>query len=212
MTIKTKICGITTPEALDAAIAGHADFVGFMFYGPSPRNLSFELAHNLSCHAGSRISKVGVFVDPSDELLSEAIASSSLDILQLHKVTAQRRAEAKTRFGLPVWAVMPIKQGRDLACRHHIDESSADLVLYDAATPKGMLPGGMGVRIDWSLFQGLAHPYPWGLAGGLNAANVAEAVRITGAPLVDVSSGVEDAPGVKSVDKIVAFLKAAREL
>lgn len=211
MPAKIKICGISTSDTLDAAIAARADYCGFMFFAPSPRNLSFEAAAQLAVRADDRIGKVGVFVDPDDSLLADAIAAGRLDILQLHKVTAARRAEIKQRFGIPVWAVVPIKSQNDLACRNHLDTLTCDRVLYDAATPKGAdLPGGMGVRFNWNWMEGLEHPYPWGLAGGLSAANVAEAIRITGAPLVDTSSGVESAPGIKDVDRIAAFCKAAQ--
>lgn len=206
-----KICGISTPDTLDATIAARADYCGFMFFEPSPRNLTLALASQLAARAGDRIGKVGVFVDPNDELLTNAIAAGKLDAVQLHKVTAQRRAEIKARFGLPVWAVLPVKVRDDLDGIGQISAADQDRVLYDAATPKGAnLPGGMGVRFDWNWLQGLTHPYPWGLAGGLTADNVAEAVQITGAPLVDTSSGVESAPGVKDVDRIAAFCKAAK--
>jgi phosphoribosylanthranilate isomerase len=208
-----KICGISTPYTLDATIAAHADYCGFMFFAPSPRNLAFETASQLAARAGDRIGKVGVFVDPGDSLLTDAIAAGRLDAVQLHKVTGDRRAEVKQRFGLPVWAVMPIKTRGDLACRGHMVPETQDRVLYDAATPKGAdLPGGMGVRFNWNWMEGLEHPYPWGLAGGLSADNVAEAIRITGAPLVDTSSGVESAPGIKDVDRIAAFCKAAQNI
>jgi len=208
-----KICGISTPDTLDATIAARAAYCGFMFFAPSPRNLAFETASQLAARASDRIGKVGVFVDPSDSLLTDAIAAGRLDALQLHKVSAARRAEVKQRFGLPVWAVMPIKTRGDLACIGHLDLSTQDRVLYDAATPKGAdLPGGMGVRFNWDWMKGLDHPYPWGLAGGLSAANVAEAIRITGAQLVDTSSGVESAPGIKDVDRIAAFCEAAQNI
>lgn len=206
-----KICGISTPDALDAAVEARAAYCGFMFFAPSPRNLSFKTASLLAARADGRIGKVGVFVDPDDSLLADAIAAGRLDAVQLHKVTAARRAEVKQQFGLPVWAVMPIRSRGDLASIGQIDPATADRVLYDAATPKGAdLPGGMGVRFDWSWLEGLTHHHPWGLAGGLSAANVAEAIGVTGAPLVDVSSGVESAPGIKDVDKIAAFCKAVR--
>ena len=213
MQVQIKICGISTPDTLDATIAARADYCGFMFFAPSPRNLALETAAQLAVRAGDRIGKVGVFVDPSDSVLADAITAGRLDAVQLHKVTAARRAEVKQRFAIPVWAVMPIRTRGDLACIGQIDPATQDRILYDAATPKGAdLPGGMGVRFDWNWLEGLTHPYPWGLAGGLSAANVAEAIHITHAPLVDTSSGVESAPGIKDVDKIAAFCKAAHEL
>ncbi|MGH6785784.1 MAG: phosphoribosylanthranilate isomerase, partial [Novosphingobium sp.] len=141
-------------------------------------------------------------------LLGEAVAAGRLGAIQLHRVTAARRGEVKARFGLPVWAVVEVAKPGDLAARHHLE--AADRVLYDAKTPKDALPGGMGLAFDWTMLAGLAQPLPWGLAGGLSPANVAEAVRISCAPLVDVSSGVESAPGVKDPALIAAFCKAAR--
>jgi phosphoribosylanthranilate isomerase len=211
MSAQVKICGISTPDTLDAAIGSGASHVGFNFFPPSPRYLALDLAHALSARAEGRVQRVGVFVDPDDATLAAAIGAGALDAIQLNKVTAARRADVKARFGLPVWAVVPVRSPGDLDCRHQIDASSADFVLYDAATPAGAaLPGGMGLRIDWQMMQGLSHPWPWGLAGGLDPGNVAEAIRITGAPLVDVASGVESAPGIKNVDKIAAFCRAVR--
>lgn len=210
MSARIKICGISTPETLDAAIGSGASHVGFNFFPPSPRHVTFDLAHALAARAKGRVQRVGVFVDPDDATLAAAIGAGALDALQLNKVTAERRVDVKARFGLPVWAVMAVRTPGDLACRHQIDNSSADFVLYDAATPSGSLPGGMGLRIDWQMMQGLSHPWPWGLAGGLDPGNVAQAIRITGAPLVDVASGVESAPGIKDVDKIAAFCRAVR--
>jgi phosphoribosylanthranilate isomerase len=212
MPAQIKICGISTPETLDAAVGSGASHVGFNFYPPSPRHVTFELAQALAAHAKGRVQRVGVFVDPDDPTLAAAIGAGTLDALQLNKVTVERRADVKARFGLPVWAVVPVRVPGDLALRNQIDSSSADFVLYDAATPAGAaLPGGMGLRIDWQMMQGLSHPWPWGLAGGLDPVNVAEAIRITGAPLVDVASGVESAPGIKDVDKIAAFCRAVQQ-
>ena len=207
-TAQVKICGVTTPDALDAAIAVRADYAGLMFFAPSPRNLSFTQASALAARSGAAIERVGVFVDPADDLLREAIAAGRLDALQVHRVTAARRAEIAGRFGLPVWAVVEVSQPADLAARHHL--VACDRVIYDAKTPKNALPGGMGLAFDWAMLSGLSHAHPWGLAGGLGQANVAEAIRVTGAPLVDASSGLESAPGVKDPDKIRAFVAAAR--
>ncbi|MFC0588028.1 phosphoribosylanthranilate isomerase [Novosphingobium aquiterrae] len=203
-----KICGISTVETLEAAIAARADFAGLMFYAPSPRVVSAEQAARLAEQAGSRIGRVGVFVDPDDDLLGDAVAAGRLDAIQLHRVSAARRAEVRQRFGLPIWAVLEVAGPGDLAALGHYD--SFDRLIYDAKTPRNALPGGMGLSFDWTMLRAARHPGPWGLAGGLSAANVAEAVRITGAPLLDVSSGVETAPGVKDVDLIAAFCQAAR--
>lgn len=203
-----KICGISTAETLEATIAARADFVGLMFYPPSPRAVDFTTAAKLASQAGSRIARVGVFVDPDDALLGDAVAAGRLDAVQLHRATAARRAEIAARFGLPVWAVLELAEGRDLRALDHYD--CFDRLIYDAKTPMNALPGGMGLKFDWTMLLSARHPGPWGLAGGLSASNVAEAVRITGAPLVDVSSGVETAPGIKDPDRIAAFCAAAR--
>lgn len=205
-----KICGLTTPETLEAAIAGRADYAGFNFYPPSPRFVAFERVAELAARAGSRIGRVGVFVDPDDTTLRDAIAAGRLDAVQVHRVTAARRAAIKARFGLPVWAVLEVAAPRDLAACNHYE--AFDRLIYDAKTPRGSLPGGMGLSFDWTMLAGARHPGPWGLAGGLTPANVAEAVRLTGAPLVDCSSGVETAPGVKDPALIATFCAAARSI
>ncbi len=205
-----KICGLTTAATLDAAIGGGASHVGFVFFAPSPRNLTFDAAPALSARVPGHVSKVGIFVDPGDDLLEQAVAVAGLDALQLHKVLPARAAAIRGRFGLETWAAVAVKARGDLDAARTF-AGAADRILYDAKTPPGAaLPGGMGLRFDWSLLDGFAHPLPWALSGGLDPANVAEAIARTGAPLVDVSSGVETAPGVKDVDKIAAFLKAAR--
>lgn len=203
-----KICGISTPETLEATIGARADYFGLMFYAPSPRVVTMPAAARLAEQAGSRIQRVGVFVDPDDALLDEAVAAGKLDALQLNRTTAARRAQVQARFGLPVWAVIEVAKPADVAALEQV--GSFDRLLYDAKTPKGTLPGGMGLRFDWNLLREARHPGPWGLAGGLSPANVAEAISVTGAPLVDVSSGVESAPGVKDPSLIAAFCAAAR--
>lgn len=205
-----KICGVTTPEALDAAIAARADHIGFVFFAKSPRNVAPGDAAALAARAAGRISRVGLFVDAADSLIAEAVAAARLDVLQLHgSETPERAAQLRARFGLPVWKAVAVASAADIA-RAEAWAGAADLVLFDAKTPKGSLPGGMGLAFDWSLLAGWKHRAPWGLAGGLNPANVAEAVRLTGAPLVDTSSGVESAPGVKDAGLIAAFCAAAR--
>jgi phosphoribosylanthranilate isomerase len=206
-----KICGISTPEALDAAIAARADHCGFVFFPPSPRNVAVRDAAALGARAEGRISRVGLFVDPDDALLAEAVRAAGLDAIQLHgKETPERAAQVRARFGLPVWKALPVASQADVA-RAHRYAGAVDLVLFDAKTPKDALPGGMGLSFDWSLVARWKGPVAWGLAGGLTPDNVAEAIAQTGAPLVDCSSGVESAPGVKDVDKIAAFCKAARQ-
>ncbi|WP_308814174.1 phosphoribosylanthranilate isomerase [Sphingomonas sp. GV3] len=210
MSALTKICGLSTPETLDAAIGAGASHVGFVFFAPSPRDLPFDRAAGLAARVPARVRRVGVFVDPDDALLDQAAAAGRLDAVQLHKTAPARAAAIRARLGLEAWAAVPVKTRADLDLARDF-VGAADRILYDAKTPESAsLPGGMGLRFDWALLDGFAHPLPWALSGGLDPVNVAEAIRRTRAPLVDVSSGVERAPGVKDVDKIVAFLKAAQ--
>lgn len=204
-----KICGIDRAEALEAAIAAGASHVGLVFFPPSPRFLKPAPAAALASQAKGRTIRVGLFVDPDDATLAEGVGSG-LDAIQLHgEESPARVAEVKGRFGLPVWKVLPIATSGDVV-RADAYHGAADFLLFDAKTPKGALPGGMGLRFDWSLLAAYRGPTPWGLAGGLNPGNVADAVSRTGAPLVDVSSGVERAPGVKDVARIAAFCAAVR--
>ncbi len=183
-----------------------------MFFPPSPRNLSREIAAQLSARVPAHVGRVGVFVDPDDSLLEASISAGELDALQLHKVTPARAAAIGARTGLEIWAAIAVKKRTDLDQAREY-QGAASRILYDAKTPENAaLPAGMGIRFDWSLLDGFDHSLPWALSGGLDPLNVAEAIRRTGATLVDVSSGVESAPGVKDADKIAAFLKACRQL
>ncbi len=206
-----KICGLTNARALDAAIKARADYAGLVFFPPSPRNLSLTDAAALAARADGRITRVGLFVDADDAAIADAVTAARLDALQLHgSETPARAAQLKAQFGLPVWKALPIAAKSDVD-RAAVYAGAADLILFDAKTPKGSsLPGGMGLSFDWSLVAGWKSPIAWGLAGGLSPDNVAEAIRLTAAPLVDTSSGVESAPGVKDMDKIAAFCKAAQ--
>ncbi|MGD9665310.1 MAG: phosphoribosylanthranilate isomerase [Novosphingobium sp.] len=206
-----KICGISTADALDASIAARADYCGFVFYPPSPRYLTPGQAAELAGRAGDRIGKVGLFVNPDDTDLRAGTEAAQLDAIQLHgSESPERTAQVKARFGLPVWKAVPISCAADVE-RAAAYRGIADLILFDAKTPKGSLPGGMGLAFDWSLLSGYRNLSGWGLAGGLNPSNIGDALRITHAPLVDTSSGVESAPGVKDIDKIAAFCQAARK-
>lgn len=211
--VRTKICGITDNAALDAAIAARADFCGFVFFPPSARNLALSDAKALGERAGPRIGKVGLFVDADDREIADAIDAARLDALQLHgEETPDRVAQLKARFGLPIWKAVPVSAASDVE-RAKTFENLVDLILFDAKTPKdAALPGGMGLRFDWALLANHRSAVPWGLAGGLSPDNVTEAITLTRTPLVDTSSGVESAPGVKDVDKIAAFCKAARSV
>ncbi|MXP24874.1 phosphoribosylanthranilate isomerase [Altererythrobacter indicus] len=209
MPSEIKICGISSALALDAAIQAHANYVGFVFFSKSPRNVTIREVAILASRAHGHIAKVGLFVDPNDDLLREAVTAGQLDAIQLHgSETPERTAQVKAAFGLPVWKALPVSSPDDVnrAAKY---QGAADLFLFDAKTPKGALPGGMGLSFDWSLLSAYRGQTPWGLAGGLNPGNVADAIRLTGAPLVDTSSGVESAPGIKDVDRIAAFCKAA---
>jgi phosphoribosylanthranilate isomerase len=205
-----KICGISTAPALDAAIKARADHVGFVFFPPSPRAVSPAQAAQLAARAAGRVSRVGLFVDADDALIAEALGAAQLDVLQLHgKESPERAAQIKARFGLPVWKAVAVAAPGDVEkAAGYV--GAADLVLFDAKTPKGTLPGGMGLTFDWSLLGAWKNRAAWGLAGGLNPDNVAEAIRATGAGLVDTSSGVESAPGIKDEARITAFCSAVR--
>ncbi|AWW75050.1 N-(5'-phosphoribosyl)anthranilate isomerase [Erythrobacter sp. KY5] len=209
MTIEIKICGISTAEAVLAAAHAGASHLGFNFYPPSPRFVSPDRAAELAAITPASVKKVGVFVNAEDAFLAEAVTKSALDTIQLHgKEAPDRVAEVKARFGLPVWKVLSVETANDIDAASAYAEV-ADLILFDTKTPKGALPGGMGMGFDWSLLDGFDKSVTWGLAGGLTPENVADAIRATGAPLVDTASGVEAAPGVKDVDRIAAFCKAA---
>ncbi len=205
-----KICGISTPETLAAVIAARADHVGFNFYPPSPRFLGPDRARLLGQQAKGRIKRVGLFVDAGDAVIAEAVAANALDALQLHGGESPARvAQLRSAFGLPVWKVISVASRADLA-RAAVYVDAADLLLLDAKTPEGTLPGGMGLKFDWALLSEWKAPLPWGLAGGLTADNVAGAIAATGTPLVDAASGVESAPGVKDPALIAAFCRAVR--
>lgn len=209
---KVKICGLSTPETLDAAVTGGADYVGFVFFPPSPRAVSFDTVRSLAARVPAHVRKVGVFVEPCNALLEQAVDAAKLDIVQLHKTPPNRAAAIAALVARECWVALAVKTRADLASAATY-QGAAARALYDAKPPDGApLPGGMGVRFDWQLLRDVAHPLPWGLAGGLSIDNIAQAVVTTRAPLLDVSSGVESAPGIKDVDKIAAFLKAASQL
>ncbi len=210
MNVETKICGITTSATLAACIDARADYCGFNFYSPSPRFLPLADAAKLSAQAEGRITRVALFVDADDAVIAETLAAAKIDVLQLHgHETPARLAEVKARFGLPVWKALPIAASADVE-RAGAYRGLADLLLFDAKTPKGTLPGGMGLSFDWSLLSGQRVADVWGLAGGLSPDNVADAIRQTGTRMVDTSSGVESAPGEKDIAKIAAFCRAAQ--
>ena len=215
MPVKAKICGINSADAMRAAIDGGADFVGLVFYPPSPRAVSIARAAELARLAPDGIVKVGLFVDMDDAGLSEILASVALDLLQLHGAESPDRVRAVRKLaGRPVMKAVKVAGRADIAAAGEFLDA-ADRLLFDAKAPPGMkgaLPGGNALVFDWTLLAGRNWPVPWMLSGGLDPANVAEAVRISGAPAVDVSSGVEARPGVKDPALIAQFLAAVKAL
>lgn len=215
MTVQAKICGLSTSDAVDAAVSGGAAFVGFVFYPPSPRNISPDVAAALAARVPSDVAKVGVFVDPSDAELDAVFDKVKLDMIQLHgDETPDRVRHIAAQRGCAVIKAIPVQESADIAHAWNF-EDSADYLLFDAKPPADMpdaLPGGNGITFDPALVRGEAMRLPWILSGGLEVDNVAAAVRISGATLVDVSSGVESAPGKKDVAKIAAFLTAVGAL
>jgi phosphoribosylanthranilate isomerase len=211
MSLIVKICGLSTPETLDAALAAGADMVGFVFFPPSPRHVSLEIARSLGRQVKGRAKKVALSVDADDALLANCIDALEPDILQLHgKETVARLRDIRQKFGLPVMKAIAIETAADLAALPGYADV-ADRILFDARAPRGATrPGGLGAVFDWHLLENLNLKRPFMVSGGLNAANVAEAVRVTRAGGVDISSGVERAPGVKDAGMIHAFVRAAR--
>ncbi|WP_226016692.1 phosphoribosylanthranilate isomerase [Novosphingobium sp. FKTRR1] len=206
-----KICGISTPDTLDAAVAARADYIGLVFFAKSPRTVDPALAAALANRAAGKVRVVGLFVDPQPAFLSEVLAQVPLDVLQLHgKEDAATLARIQAETGREVWKAIGVRKRADLAAAKTF-VGAADRILYDAKPPEGAdLPGGTGLRIDWDLLRGVSHPLPWMLAGGLDPANVGEAIGLTGATAVDVSTGVESAPGIKDAGRIAAFCAAVR--
>ena len=206
-----KICGLSTPDTLDAALDAGADMVGFVFFAPSPRSLSPGAARALAERVERRAKKVALTVDADDTLLDAIVTALAPDMLQLHGTeTVDRVAAIRSRFGLPVMKAIGVAAPSDLV-RAADYEGVADRILFDAKPPRdAVLPGGNGRAFDWTILCGLGAASPWMLSGGLDAGNIAEALRITGATHVDVSSGVESAPGVKDPRRIRDFIAAAR--
>ena len=214
MSLAVKICGLSTPETVEAAVAGGADYVGFVFYPKSPRCVTPARAADLVRPLAGRVRRCGLFVDPDDGLLDSALAAVPLDLLQLHGAeTPERCAALRERYRRPVMKAVSIATAEDVA-RAERWVGAVDLLLFDAKPPSGpdALPGGNGVAFDWSLLAGRSWPVPWMLSGGLNAGNLRDAVRATRAPAVDVSSGVETSPGIKAPVLIREFLGVARAL
>ena len=214
MTLDVKICGINRPEAMSAAIAGGARFVGLVFYPPSPRSVVPELAAELARMVPTGVRVVGLFVDPSDEEIERVVTKVPLDMIQLHgSETPKRVAEIRERFSMPVMKAVKIGEAADVEAAGAY-EPVADWLLFDAKPPARVasLPGGNGLAFDWTILTGRSWSKPWLLSGGLNAANIAEAIATTGARGADISSGVEDRPGHKTPELIRDFLSEAKRL
>lgn len=207
---QAKICGITSAEALDAAIAGGARFVGFVFYASSPRHLSRDRLAALAARARGRVETVIVTVDADDETLAGLAAAARPDWLQLHGSEGPGRVADAARYAeRGTIKALAVARSADLA-QVAAFEAVADMLLFDAKPPPGGLPGGNAAAFDWKILSGQKFSRPWLLSGGLTPENVGEAIQASGAALVDVSSGVETAPGLKDAAKIAAFLSAAR--
>jgi phosphoribosylanthranilate isomerase len=211
MPVTVKICGLRTPQALDVALEFGADLVGFVFFPPSPRNLGLEAARVLGERVAGRAGKVALTVDANDETLRDIVNALKPDMLQLHgKETPDRVVAVRTRFGLPVMKAIAVAERADLS-PVRIYAQVADRLIFDARAPKeATRPGGLGTPFDWTLLAGIDPGVPFMLSGGLDAGNVAQAIAITRVPGVDVSSGVERAPGEKDARKIRAFIRAVR--
>ncbi len=211
MSAIVKICGLRQAEHVDAAVAAGAGLTGYVFFPASPRNVSIAEAALLTARVPDNVRKVALTVDADDELLRRIVDGAGIDTLQLHGLESVARVdEIRQKFGLPVIKALPIEAAGDLVSARAF-EGHADMLLFDAKPPKhATRPGGNAEPFDWRLLQGLKFNVPWLLAGGLDADNVAEALRLTGAPMVDVSSGVEEAPGQKSSRKIHDFIAAVK--
>jgi phosphoribosylanthranilate isomerase len=213
MTVEVKICGLRTEATLEAALAGGADYVGLVFHAASPRNVDLQTARRLAERARGRAKVVALLVDPGDAQLTDVVAAAAPDIIQLHgNETPQRVAEIARRFGRPVLKAIKIASPADAEAALAY-AGKADRILFDARAPEGRdgtLPGGNGVAFDWQALAGVRGKIDYMLAGGLTPSNVAEAIRLTGATAVDVSSGVESRPGEKDVELIGRFLRAAK--
>jgi phosphoribosylanthranilate isomerase len=211
MSLTVKICGLSTPDTLDVALQAGADMVGFVFFPPSPRHISLETARELGSQVKGRATKVALTVDADDATLANIMETLRPDILQLHgSETVARLRDIKQAFGVQLMKVLAVETSADLAPLAGY-AAVADRILFDARAPKGATrPGGLGAVFDWHVLENLDLKLPFMVSGGLTADNLSEAVRVTRAGGVDVSSGVERAPGIKDPELIRAFIRAAR--
>ena len=214
MTVEVKICGLDRPETVDGAVNAGAEMLGFVFYPPSPRNLTASAASRLTNRVPASVKRVGLFVDPTDEMITTVLNQNVLDLIQLHgNEPPERVAEIKDITRLKVIKVLKVTDIRDLKYVS-VYQGVAEWLMFDALAPKdmkGALPGGNALSFDWNILARANIPTPWILAGGLNLENVKEAMSTSGAKVVDVSSGVEKQPGVKCVEKIQSFIQAVKE-
>ena len=210
MALLVKICGINSPESADAVVRAGADLAGLVFHPGSPRHLTFEAGGSLSGRMRGRVRLVALMVDAGDETIAQVLKVVKPDFLQLHgKETPARAAAVRARFGVPLIKAIAVADAADLSIVPCYEQSCA-MFLFDAKAPDGSRPGGRGAPFDWQLLRGRSFSRPWLLAGGLTPENVTRAVATAKAPGVDVSSGVETTPGVKSAELIAAFVSAAR--
>ena len=214
MTVEVKICGLDRPETVDGAVNAGAEMLGFVFYPPSPRNLTASAASRLTNRVPAGVKRVGLFVDPTDEMITTVLNQNVLDLIQLHgNEPPERVAEIKDITSLKVIKVLKVTDIRDLKYVS-VYQRVAEWLMFDALAPKdmkGALPGGNALSFDWNILARANIPTPWILAGGLNLENVKEAMSTSGAKVVDVSSGVEKLPGVKCVEKIKSFIGVVKE-
>ncbi|NNF80122.1 MAG: phosphoribosylanthranilate isomerase [Rhizobiales bacterium] len=212
--VEVKICGLSEPETLGAALDAGADYVGFMFYEPSPRNIDFATARALSRQVGSRAKKVAVMVDADDEKITQIMQSIEPDYIQAHGSETPDRIKALNEMtGVPIIKAIKVRDANDIASAEQYANAAA-LVLFDAKAPETLenaLPGGNGITFDWGLMGGETKRPRFMLSGGLHKDNLREAIGITKAPIIDVSSAVESSPGVKDIKLIRAFMDAARQ-
>jgi len=209
--MRVKICGLSTPESVDAAVSAGAIYTGFVFFPKSKRNVTIPRATELALRVPAGICKVALTVDADDGALAAILDQVPIDMLQLHgHESPERVREVRSKFGLPVMKAVGVADADDLEALAQY-EAVSDQLLVDAKPPKGdVLPGGNGLPFDWRLIAGRDWQVPWMLAGGLTPQNVGQAIALTHARQVDISSGVESAPGVKDLNKIAAFVSAAK--
>lgn len=205
-----KICGLSEPKTLQAACSNGARFVGFVFYPPSPRNVSFNTAWNLARAVPTGVRSIGLFVNPEDALLDHILTGIQLDMVQLHGDESPGRvAEIKRKYSMPVMKAIRVSTSKDLKDLDGF-EAAADWLLFDAKPENADLPGGTGHSFDWNILKGRSFTKPWMLGGGLNIENVQNALSVLNPDAVDVSSGVENERGIKDENKIKAFLEAVK--